>query len=251
MPLVDAVLKFVEVSVNITIDKASRKLEDKILDSDPPLCTFCDSVPVKAVYGCKDCKGLVMCTECEQAHLKVKFSGLKHNIFDLTESTDLICQRHGEHANVCCKQCHVRACALCAVIDHPGHDLITLTEGARDEREKLELLISEVQGLYDAKLAEATRNLANYTGDVAALKAELNELADRLIALINEKRVLALAEIDSKAAGPLARLRAEKAAVEGLVNRTRSCCRVAQRLLKEGSNEEIYELTPVSEFESW
>ena len=35
----------------------------------------------------------------------------------------------------------------------------------------------------------------------------------------------------------------------GLVARNHSCCRVAQRLLHEGSDAEIYELTPVREQE--
>ena len=136
---------------------------------------------------------------------------------------------------------------MCAAIDHSGHKTATIVDGVQEERAKLEQLIVEVQGLYDAKLAEVNKALVDYTGDIAALKAELNELADRLIALINEKRALVLAEIDAKAAGSLERLRAEKRAVEGLVSRSRSCGRVAQRLLQEGSDAEIYELTPVSE----
>ena len=242
-------LKFVEVSVNITIDRASIKLSDRIRDADPLLCALCDPEPVAAVYGCKDCKGLVVCGECKDAHLKLKFSR-GHSIFDLKASSDHVeeeCHEHGEPIKLCCKQCHARACALCASIDHSGHKMTTLRVGAQEERAKLEQLIVEVQGLYDAKLAGANKALMDYTGDIAALKAELNELADRLIVLINEKRALALAEIDAKAAGYLERLRAEKRAVEGLVSRSRSCGRVAHRLLHEGSDAEIYELTPVSE----
>ena len=243
-------LKFVEVSVNITIDRESIKLSDRIPSSDPPPCAMCDSeVLDDAVYGCKDCKGLLMCTACKDMHLRLRFSK-GHSIYDLTKSADhaeVECREHGEPIKLCCEQCHARACALCTSIDHSGHKMTTLRVGAQEERAKLEQLIVEVQGLYDAKLAGANKALMDYTGDIAALKAELNELADRLIVLINEKRALALAEIDAKAAGYLERLRAEKRAVEGLVSRSRSCGRVAQRLLQEGSDAEIYELTPVSE----
>ena len=123
--------------------------------------------------------------------------------------------------------------------------MATLVEGAQEARTRLDRMIAELEGQYDAKLAEASKRQSDYRGDIDALKAEIIALSERLVALINERKAAALAEIDAMAAGPLQRLGAEKAAAERQVSCSRSCRRVAQRLLQEGSDAEIYELTPV------
>ena len=123
--------------------------------------------------------------------------------------------------------------------------MLTLYEGAAEERSKLDETISELHSLFVKDSAEATQRLADYKGEIAALKAKVNDLTDSLIALMNEQRREALAEIDAKAATPLQRLGSQKATVEKLVSRCHSCGLVAQRLQQQGSASEIYELSPV------
>ena len=248
--MVDAVLKVLELHANIKIERLSVQLPDKDCDSSLSVCGVCDEEPpVAAVYGCRECKGLQVCLKCKEAHLKAKFSR-NHTIFPLEEtsrSQDEECQKHpGELIKYCCKPCHFRACATCAIVDkHCNHDMVSLPDGVAEERAKLEQTMSDVQQLCDEKLAHVTKRQDGYVADVTSLKARLNDLADRFVALFNERRSLALAEIDSRAAAPLEQLRAEKTATESLVSRSRSCGRVAQRLLQEGSDAEIYELSPV------
>ena len=87
--------------------------------------------------------------------------------------------------------------------------MVNIREGVQEERAKLEEAISAMQGLYDEKMAEVEKCLIDYEGEIAALKAELNELADKLIALINDRRVLAMADIGAKSADYLLRLKKE------------------------------------------
>ena len=254
--MVDAVLKVLEVHANVTVERSSVRLPETVSDADPALCGMCEEEPaVTAVFGCRECKGLQLCLQCKEAHLKQKFFR-GHTNFPLEEtsqSRDEECQKHpGKVIEYCCKPCHFRACASCAIVDkHRNHDMVSLPDGVAEERAKLEQTMSEVQQLFDEKLVHVTKRQDGYVADVTSLKARLNDLADRFIALFNERRALALAEIDSRAAAPLEQLRAEKTAVEGLVSRSRSCGRVAQRLLQEGSDAEIYELSPVILFRQY
>ena len=250
-PIVDAVLKLLELNTGITVDRESVALKEandaKLQDA--AYCTMCDEEsPIPALFGCKDCKDLYMCLKCKEAHLRTKYAR-SHSIFDLKDSPHQVeeeCAKHPKKfIEFCCQRCHVTACASCGLLDHSGHKMVSLQDGAADERSKLDEAILELQSLFDEKLAEVSKRLTDYKADVTALKAELNGIADRLIALINEKRQLALDEIDAKAAAPLRRLGEEKALVEKFGPGCRSCGLVSQRLLGEGSASEVYALSPV------
>ena len=248
--MVDAVLEALDLHTGTRIDRASVPLIDPVVPvPEARYCVLCDEAQVLALFGCKDCTGLLMCLECKEAHLRPKFYR-SHKIFDLDDSSleqEEKCIKHPPKViEFCCLECHTRACASCGLLDHSGHKLVTLQEGIAEERSKLDDVMSELQDLFVERLSEMTQRLADYKGDIAALKTRLNSQTDALIAMLDEQRRVALAEIDFKATGPLQRLGAEKAAVEKLVSRCHSCSLVARRLRQEGSGSEIYELSPVS-----
>ena len=190
-----------------------------------------------------------MCQECKGLHLKTRFSR-EHDVYKLERSQDRVdseCSQHpGKMIEYCCKQCHQRVCAVCAIVDHRSHEIESLSDAANGERQRLATAISYLRGLFDRKMEEATRDIKDFKRDVENLKIELNELADKLVALINQQRQLGLKEIDTKAAKTLQRLGAERAKVAARASRSRSCARVAHRLLQEGTDAEVYELTAVS-----
>ena len=189
-----------------------------------------------------------MCFDCKEAHVRQKFFR-NHHVTDLLEPSEKEieeCQNHrGEHMRYCCKPCHFRVCASCALEGHHGHEVSSLSDAVQDERSLLELAMSESKCVLDQKLSAVSERLANYCANIAQLTDALNVLANRLVALINEQREIALSAIETKTANFLQYLESEKARLEDLILRSHSSTAVAEQLLREGSDAEIYELSPV------
>eukprot|EP00729_Bicosta_minor_P001064 gene1064-biopygen18715 len=133
----------------------------KKVEKEAPLCTFC--AEEKAAKYCNDCPSSVrmLCDDCHatshksakkqghaavtiQAHL-ASASSADGDGGSAGAAPPPMCRIHADHPlQVYCEDCLILVCAMCAVIQHNGHNLTPAKEAVGKHRATIEALLAEV-----------------------------------------------------------------------------------------------------------
>ena len=209
------------------------------------LCATCPDEP-PAEFSCITCAALSLCLSCKHRH-ETRRPG--HQIVPVEESKDTMCMKHpNKRVEFCCVDpCHELICSACGLLEHATHKFSSLTEAAELERTTLERAEAEATATSDASSAAANKALEDCRAFAAGQKELVKGESAKLIRLIDQKTVDALASIDVIMAPELQRLVQEKKAAVGVSARVRSHAAVSRRLRdpEKCSQTEVFRLSQV------
>jgi len=220
-------------------------------------CTFCDS-RMKAVHSCcADCEGPI-CVDCVDKHSNTR--GLRnHSVMPVQEYSKIKveqkkdgisilaikCLKHpNKDLEFFCESCKLTICSACGLLDHSGHKMITLEEGAQKERS----MIGEAQVFLRAHANEVEEDLAQLNAEIAAFARHTTnieecilEQAQKIVAAVNTKCEAALVNLQAMAQGVTAQLEVQKNALENKLARIQGCAEYARSVVVVGSDVTVLE----------
>ena len=218
-------------------------------------CANCDKKSSEASYCFQCC--IFYCEQCLVGHNMMR-DKKEHRVLAVKEFQDkdyedvlkrpVFCskERHEkEELKYYCKECETALCQTCVTLNHGGHDLRLIEEGAENKTLEIKsLLQSQREGL-DAKL----NVIAQLDGDCAKLiqqseiaRRNVQKFADGLIKTIQAKMKNVITAVEKQTKKSLEILKAKRSAIQQQVNATESSLEEADRLLKRSTNAEVVQL---------
>ena len=155
----------------VSLDQSVSEI-GKIIQKHSISCTSCRSGDKPARFACSNC-GDFLCEDCEWSHKQLRLTR-EHKLIPLEDLSDTeklsdfqkvryaICQRHGQTANLFCKDDKSELCHICTYEpEHSGHKITTIDSQLQDMdraiQEKRNDLKTMVEALTDQK--EITSNV--------------------------------------------------------------------------------------------
>jgi len=154
------------------------------------------------------------------------------------------CVKHPEEQmKIYCRGCSEILCCFCAIMEHNGHNLISLNEAVEEERVDLSDLCVEASSIEDkieVELRKLEQKRIENVDRSHALHLKIDQEADELISRINVCRQKAHEDVDAKISSRQRELDEHRLAFEALMSLSEVSRAKLQRALEEASNAPIF-----------
>ena len=218
-------------------------------------CANCDKSSKHSSY-CFQCCAF-WCDECIIAHNLIK-ANKEHRVLALKDFEDqdiedvlkrpAFCQQkhhEKEELKFFCKNCDVAICNLCVATIHDGHAKIVLEEAASERKIQVKSVIETQKKNIEHKknvIAHLERQCNQIEARGNAVKRDIHNFAENLVAVIEIKKKEMLNKADKQIKESLECVRTQQCEVKRRVERLETAVEKAETLLKRCTNAEITQL---------
>ena len=218
-------------------------------------CANCDKSSKHSSY-CFQCCAF-WCDECITAHNLVK-ANKEHRVLALKDFEDqdiedvlkrpAFCQQkhhEKEELKFFCKNCDVAICNLCVATIHDGHAKIVLEEAASERKIQVKSVIETQKKNIEHKknvIADLERQCNQIEARGNAVKRDIHNFAQNLVAVIETKKKEMLNKADKQIKESLGCVRTQQREVQRQVKLLETAVEKAESLLKRCTNAEITQL---------
>lgn len=125
--------------------------------------------------SCPNCREITDCPNNDINSLpsNLTYKKLQDILQDFSEAKENVCERHKEKVKFYCEECEICICSECVVFEHRDkdyHNILSLEEGVRKQKAKLEFKITE---------ANASRSqLVSYIASLEKQRTKINNSID-------------------------------------------------------------------------
>ena len=218
-------------------------------------CANCDKSSRHSSY-CFQCCAF-WCDECIIAHNLIK-ANKEHRVLALKDFEDqdiedvlkrpAFCQQkhhEKEELKFFCKNCDVAICNLCVATIHDGHAKIVLEEAASERKIQVKSVIETQKKNIEHKknvIAHLERQCNQIEARGNAVKRDIHNFAENLVAVIEIKKKEMLNKADKQIKESLGCVRTQQCEVKRRVERLETAVEKAETLLKRCTNAEITQI---------
>ena len=218
-------------------------------------CANCDKSSKHSSY-CFQCCAF-WCDECITAHNLVK-ANKEHRVLPLKDFEDqdiedvlkrpAFCQQkhhEKEELKFFCKNCDAAICNLCVATIHDGHAKIVLEEAASERKIQVKSVIETQKKNIEHKknvIAHLERQCNQIEARGNAVKRDIHNFAQNLVAVIETKKKEMLNKADKQIKESLGCVRTQQREVKRRVERLETAVEKAETLLKRCTNAEITQI---------
>ena len=218
-------------------------------------CANCDKSSRHSSY-CFQCCAF-WCDECIIAHNLIK-ANKEHRVLALKDFEDqdiedvlkrpVFCQQkhhEKEELKFFCKNCDVAICNLCVATIHDGHAKIVLEEAASERKIQVKSVIETQKKNIEHKknvIAHLERQCNQIEARGNAVKRDIHNFAQNLVAVIETKKKEMLNKADKQIKESLGCVRTQQREVQRQVKLLETAVEKAESLLKRYTNAEITQL---------
>ena len=218
-------------------------------------CANCDKSSKHSSY-CFQCCAF-WCDECITAHNLVK-ANKEHRVLALKDFEDqdiedvlkrpAFCQQkhhEKEELKFFCKNCDVAICNLCVATIHDGHAKIILEEAASERKIQVKSVIETQKKNIENKknvIAHLERQCNQIEARGNAVKRDIHNFAENLVAVIEIKKKEMLKKADKQIKESLGCVRTQQCEVTRRVEWLETAVEKAETLLKRCTNAEITQI---------
>ena len=218
-------------------------------------CANCDKSSKHSSY-CFQCCAF-WCDECIIAHNLIKANkedralALKdfedQDIENVLKRPAFCQQKHHEKEELkfFCKNCDVAICNLCVATIHDGHAKIILEEAASERKIQVKSVIETQKKNIEHKknvIAHLERQCNQIEARGNAVKRDIHNFAENLVAVIEIKKKEMLNKADKQIKESLGCVRTQQCEVKRHVERLETAVEKAETLLKRCTNAEITQI---------
>ena len=218
-------------------------------------CANCDKSSRHSSY-CFQCCAF-WCHECIIAHNLIK-ANKEHRVLALKDFEDqdiedvlkrpAFCQQkhhEKEELKFFCKNCDAAICNLCVATIHDGHAKIVLEEAASERKIQVKSVIETQKKNIEHKknvIAHLERQCNQIEARGNAVKRDIHNFAQNLVAVIETKKKEMLNKADKQIKESLGCVRTQQREVKRRVERLETAVEKAETLLKRCTNAEITQI---------
>ncbi|CAH3134002.1 unnamed protein product [Pocillopora meandrina] len=149
-----------------------------------------------------------------------------------------------------CKDCETPVCQICVTVEHGGHNIKLIKEGAERQKTEIKSFIEKQRHNLQAKMNAVSRldeDCARITQQGEDVKREIQTFVDKLIAVIEANKKNIFTEVDKETSKSIESITRRKTEIERQMTAIKLSLEKAEKLFTRSTNAEIVQLKKSSD----
>ena len=196
-------------------------------------------------FWCEECIGLHNRMKANKDHYALALEDFQDQDFENILKKPEFCAMPGhekKEIEFFCKICEVAICNACALTDHDGHGKILLELAANDRKLKVVSAIESQRKRAQTERIKSTKldkSLREVQEQVARVKRNVQEYADRIHAAIEAKKLEIFDDVERRTKASLQIIEKQKEEIEKQARRRESEIEDTETLLKRSTSAQL------------